>query len=405
MTQDVITISKMLSWDLSSASLVAGELMILSTKLETEVNAADSAIQGSQDYFGKDGGSAARTVSANYKTDGNKTADVYDAIHIAIDNVNHSLQPKLDELKVLVKEIESSKFDFFYDDSTGAVRSRQSNFETSYKVFPYGPGTILEKTRLQWSYSGALSQLFWDIQEIDAKGAEQVAKCLEKVGDSVKILLANLPSDPALAKILLDYQVSASDKDIRVWPGAELYSLIKTYMPDFTPLQVTEEEARLLETLAKNRPLDIVKFVQIQQDADRLGKDNKYTKEKPSSKDDGHADALRHAYWNARMTQEFGESWTQAYATAHEKTGGNNPQREAMDLKNNELGRSIGADPACKNATPDQIRAAVEQSIDTGKAIVILDAGNNTTQIGWSSKDNVGQTTQIAGVGIPLPGK
>ena len=31
---------------------------------------------------------------------------------------------------------------------------------------------------------------------------------------------------------------------------------------------------------------------------------------------DGHRDAFRHAYWNALMTQQYGENWTRAFATA-----------------------------------------------------------------------------------------
>lgn len=30
-----------------------------------------------------------------------------------------------------------------------------------------------------------------------------------------------------------------------------------------------------------------------------------------TSLDDGHGDAFRHIYWNARMTQEFGPEWTE----------------------------------------------------------------------------------------------
>ncbi|WP_040812493.1 DUF6973 domain-containing protein [Nocardia concava] len=58
----------------------------------------------------------------------------------------------------------------------------------------------------------------------------------------------------------------------------------------------------------------------------------------PDSKDEGHGDAARHAYWNARMTQEFGADWAKQYATAHESGGGNGPQREAMDLLNAKSG-------------------------------------------------------------------
>lgn len=129
----------------------------------------------------------------------------------------------------------------------------------------------------------------------------------------------------------------------------------------------------------------------------------------PSTEADGHGDAFRHMYWNALMSQKFGEDWTETYATAHEKTGGNNPQREAMDLWNNELGRKIGA--TNPNATPEELQALVRQEIESGKAVVIT-AKNETGQplpsdqahLSWSRSTDPGLTGPPAGVGIPLTG-
>lgn len=100
---------------------------------------------------------------------------------------------------------------------------------------------------------------------------------------------------------------------------------------------------------------------------------------------DGHRDAFRHAYWNALMTQQFGENWTRAFATAHEGGPGNPANREAMDLYNNEVGRSIGA--ANRNATPDQLANLVEQALNQGKLTVINGAGN----LEWSDRVVRGQ--------------
>lgn len=100
---------------------------------------------------------------------------------------------------------------------------------------------------------------------------------------------------------------------------------------------------------------------------------------------DGHRDAFRHAYWNALMTQQFGENWTRAFATAHEGGPGNPANREAMDLYNNEVGRSIGA--ANRNATPEQLANLVEQALTQGKLTVINGAGN----LEWSDRVARGQ--------------
>ncbi len=40
---------------------------------------------------------------------------------------------------------------------------------------------------------------------------------------------------------------------------------------------------------------------------------------------DGHADAFRHAYWNALLTQRFDEGWTSDFTTTHERRPDNFP--------------------------------------------------------------------------------
>ena len=100
---------------------------------------------------------------------------------------------------------------------------------------------------------------------------------------------------------------------------------------------------------------------------------------------DGHRDAFRHAYWNALMTQKYGETWTNAFATAHEGVPGNTANREAMDLYNNEIGRSIGA--ANGNASPEELGNPVEQSLNQGKLVVIDRSGN----LEWSDRVVRGQ--------------
>ncbi len=105
----------------------------------------------------------------------------------------------------------------------------------------------------------------------------------------------------------------------------------------------------------------------------------------PWQGNDGHRDAFRHAYWNALMTQQYGENWTRAFATAHEGGPGNTANREAMDLYNNEVGRSIGA--ANRNATPEQLADLVEQSLNQGKLVVIDRTGN----LEWSDRVVRGQ--------------
>ncbi len=117
---------------------------------------------------------------------------------------------------------------------------------------------------------------------------------------------------------------------------------------------------------------------------------------------DGHRDAFRHAYWNALMTQQYGERWTNAFATAHEGVPGNAANREAMDLYNNEVGRSIGA--ANRNASPEQLANLVEQSLNQGKLVVIDRSGN----LEWSDRVVRGQhgvaPNDVIGPNLGTPG-
>jgi len=94
---------------------------------------------------------------------------------------------------------------------------------------------------------------------------------------------------------------------------------------------------------------------------------------------DGHRDAFRHCFWNARLTKEFGQKWTQQFTTAHEALPGNTASREAMDLYNNEVGRQIAKDNP--KASVDELAALVKKAVDDGKLIVIDRGG----KLAWSN--------------------
>jgi hypothetical protein len=94
---------------------------------------------------------------------------------------------------------------------------------------------------------------------------------------------------------------------------------------------------------------------------------------------DGHRDAYRHTYWNARLVKEFNYKWTQQFTTAHEALPGNTASREAMDLYNNEVGRNIARDNP--KASVDELEKLVRKAVDDGKCIVIDQAG----KLQWSN--------------------
>ncbi len=113
---------------------------------------------------------------------------------------------------------------------------------------------------------------------------------------------------------------------------------------------------------------------------------------------DGHNDAFRHAFWNARMTAEFGENWAKQYATAHEAVTtqiNNSSVREAMDLYNNEIGRQIAV--ANPNASPAQLADKVKQALDDGRLLVV----NQRGQLAWSNEVAVGHHGRAAAGSAP----
>ncbi len=106
------------------------------------------------------------------------------------------------------------------------------------------------------------------------------------------------------------------------------------------------------------------------------------------------------------MAQRLGPEWTELYGTAHEKSGGNPPNREAMDLFNNQLGREIGA--ANPEASPEELQQLIKDEIEKGRALVLAPPAGDASGIpviNWSNKVTKAETNQTSGVDVPLPGR
>lgn len=213
---------------------------------------------------------------------------------------------------------------------------------------------------------------------------------------------------PDLTSVRTQYQV-ADDTMIDYHPRA--FGAID--IPFTNAVKVTKTEGALLDELTFSRGLvGLQDFSGIKDRAfsegDKRFPNNPLPDNIPPDRarewqgNDGHRDAFRHAYWNALMTQQYGEQWTKAFATAHEGLPGNTANREAMDLYNNEVGRSIGA--ANKNATPEQLANLVEQSLNQGKLVVVDRNGS----LEWSDRVVKGQhglaPNEVIGPNLGTPG-
>ena len=213
---------------------------------------------------------------------------------------------------------------------------------------------------------------------------------------------------PDLTNVRTQYQVP-DDQIINYHPRA--FGAID--IPFTSAVKVTKTEGALLDELTFSRGLaGLQDFSGIKDRAFSEGEkrfpNNPLPDNIPADRarewqgNDGHRDAFRHAYWNALLVQQYGEQWTKAFATAHEGLPGNTANREAMDLYNNEIGRSIGA--ANKNATPEQLANLVEQSLNQGKLVVVDRNGS----LEWSDRVVKGQhgfaPNEVIGPHLGTPG-
>ncbi|SDC19967.1 DUF6973 domain-containing protein [Actinokineospora iranica] len=130
--------------------------------------------------------------------------------------------------------------------------------------------------------------------------------------------------------------------------------------------RLTVSEAAMLDDLqARKGLMGLKEFGDIRQDALHVAQG----KFEGKGLTDGHADAFRHAYWNALMTQRYGEQWASEFATAHERNPSSHHVPVGMDLHNNEVGREIAR--ANPDASPEELASLVEQAVKDGKMVVI----------------------------------
>ncbi|MFR9751384.1 DUF6973 domain-containing protein [Nocardia sp. 004] len=401
-----LLMSMVLDWDLTPARETATALSRIATEIEEEVDLAARAVGDSQPYFDSTAGDSARQRSQGDRKNALITVDIYQEMSGAYARAAAFFEGEIKLIRKLIKEVENSEWDLFYKDN-GEVMSRKSNVEWAKKYW-WAPGTaIAHKELTEAEFTGGLRGALNLIQEADLTLEATVQSLLEQVPHSAREALIAIPADPDLAKILTDYQTDATNETV-LWPSGWLLGAVRAFNPNFEVGSLPREEADALEQLvARHGVYGLIEFYDIKTQAVQAATDQYSWVDQENQRamlSDGHGDAFRHAYWNALMTQKFGEEWTQNYTIAHEKSGGNPPSREAIDLYNNELGRTI----AQKNpdATPEQLQTKIAEAIQNGRAIVLTAPDEHTTpQVTWSNAVQPGQTKIQSGVGVPLPGK
>lgn len=182
-------------------------------------------------------------------------------------------------------------------------------------------------------------------------------------------------------EILEQYQV-AEDETVE-WSPSAFGLLPIPFAPSRT---ITRTEGRMLDALIRARGLmGLSDFKDIADEAfaeaERQFPDPatmpSYVpagREREWRGNDGHRDAFRHCYWNARLTAEYGATWTRQFTTAHEGLPANTAAREAMDLYNNEVGRAIAV--ANPDADAAELARLVRQAVDAGRTVVVNRSGD-----------------------------
>lgn len=111
-----------------------------------------------------------------------------------------------------------------------------------------------------------------------------------------------------------------------------------------------------------------------------------------AANNDGVGDAFRHAYWSARLTQEFGPEWAGQFTDAHESKPGNEAARDFMDRWNNDLGIRIAKQHP--DATPAELAGWINQAINDGEGVYI--PGADQYPIGSTQRENLAENGPLA---------
>ncbi len=394
-----VTVSQVLDWDPSHLTNAAQASLAVSRAIDHQATTAALKVEESVDFFVGVSGDQARLRAKADRNDTYATVDVIRAVAKEVDALAASMARDIAIIRAKKAEAERSKWHLFVAED-GTVASLKGNVQIFTENIPFGLWAVAMKNSAALELTMQIRPALDRIGTADTLGAAQIARLLEQLSDAAKRGVVALPTDPDLARILKQYQVSPS-KGAILWPPDGLLRQLAAFGVQVDQALLTGDEyAKMLDLLAARGPVGLAEHYRLTE----LAK-NTAAQQFPGSTHDGHGDAFRHAYWNALMTQKFGEQWTREFATGHEKGGGTNPHREAMDLYNNELGRKVAL--ANPNASPKELEDLVKKEIAEGRAVVIrakgVDGQPVTPHLEWSNRAKEHETGSPSHTGVPLP--
>lgn len=177
---------------------------------------------------------------------------------------------------------------------------------------------------------------------------------------------------PSLEEILVKYQIADDPRDggeLRLWaPWGIPHEIAKALMQllglNFN-IKMTAKEKDMLESLWA---WDLKDAYEIQKSAQAVAAERFPSgTDRPGNYD--RNDAFRHTYWSALLTRRFGPDWAEEFTSAHEGYRSNPGPAEAMDLYNNEMGRTIAMQHP--HVTDQELAELVERAARNGDLITI----------------------------------
>ncbi|MEV7973333.1 hypothetical protein [Cellulomonas sp. NPDC089187] len=215
-----------------------------------------------------------------------------------------------------------------------------------------------------------------------AQVAAQVAVSTAALPSTATTISTTAVREDPNDRILYEYQVESDGATVPLTLTGFNAWLVENFGGDLSQVKVTPHELEMIRALS---PYRLYMFNQLKEDAFAEA-DKRYPS---SSQNDNHNDAFRHAYWNALMASHFGEGWAAEYGTSHEALQGNQGQREAMDLYNNEVGRSLaGVSSSPYRSVDVSLADRVAEAVENGDLLVIDARGD----LRWSNEVLQGET-------------
>jgi len=199
--------------------------------------------------------------------------------------------------------------------------------------------------------------------------------------------------------VLIEYQIA--DDELIQWKPQLGGLPFTAFWED--AIELTRKEGDLLDDLASARGVfGLNEFKGVASEAFEVSEDRfpvDPTQDPHLAANDNHTDAFRHAYWSARLAQEFGADFATAFTEAHEGSPENVfAEREAMDLYNNSVGIQIAVDNP--DASAEGLADLIEDAVDDGDLLVVDSSGN----LDYSNQVAVGDTGHPV-VPQDLPGR